>query len=81
MNIGTVEVFLGGDGDLEVYCPTLESAGNSYEDVLQPVSRDNFLFTVDDYPFEATFLPEVGGDPEQPYWFRTGYFVAERVES
>jgi len=81
MNIGTVEVFIGGDGDLEVACPTLESAGHPYEDVLQPISRDNFLFTVDDYPFEATFLPQAGGDPEQPYWFRTRYFVAERVES
>ena len=80
MNIGSVEVSIGGDGGLEVDCPSLDQAGLSYHVSLEPVSLDNFTFTVDNYPIQLTFLAEIGGDQGQAHWFRTRHFVAERSE-
>ncbi len=80
MQIGAIHVSVGADGELDVSLPDMDAVGLSYTSDLTAHSRDNFGFTMRGVPIGVTFLPAADGDPGEVRWFRTRYFVGERVD-
>jgi hypothetical protein len=74
-NIGDVVITRQGD-DLYIDCPTLASFGITVAPLLQPISSDILLATIDGVLYDFTFIPAVpGGDS---VYMRNRSFVATR---
>jgi CubicO group peptidase (beta-lactamase class C family) len=73
---GRFNVTLEG-GQLRVDAPDLEAFGLDIEPVLQPISSEIFLMTVDGTPYEITFVPGAPGGDSQ--FVRNRGFVFTRV--
>ncbi|MCB9649988.1 MAG: beta-lactamase family protein [Deltaproteobacteria bacterium] len=64
------------DGDLVISMPDVDAAGLTYQPVLTPIARHNFVLSVEGLALQVTFL----GDEGQPAtWLRTRPFVATRT--
>lgn len=50
---------------LRVWAPELEAAGLDVDPVLQPISSDIFVFTVNGSPLDVTFIPAAPGGDSQ----------------
>jgi CubicO group peptidase (beta-lactamase class C family) len=75
-NVGTLLVSLEGD-ELRVEAPELAAAGLDVDPVLEPVSSELFLLTIDGQPLDVTFIPETPGG--ESTYLRNRSFVVTRV--
>jgi CubicO group peptidase (beta-lactamase class C family) len=75
-------MYIGRDsasGQLTISLPLLDANQVPYERSLPAVSRDNFLLTVQGFPFLLTGFRQVGAINPQVRYARTRLFVGERI--
>lgn len=74
-NIGTVTI-TNNAGTLTVDAPTLDQFGVPYDTTMTAISKWNFVWYVQGYPFQITFVD--GSDGTTSKYLRARYFVATR---
>jgi CubicO group peptidase (beta-lactamase class C family) len=76
-NVGTFLVSLEGE-ELRVEAPDLDALGYDVDPLLEPISSELFVLTLDGEPLDVTFIPAAPGG--ESTFIRNRSFVVARVE-